>query len=192
MMSGRLEYRVFGHDLAEQRTALTTRFRSLGSEKRSDLYFAGPHHSLSYKLRDDATLDLKALVGCKGKLEHWEPRGQCNLPATGKALKAAFQDGSNLPALRPGVTYHAPDLTEEFVRNGCRTVLVRKSRTRFAADTCLAEITGLTTDTCAKYWTVAIEGRNAGDLDRLVSKLGLKKCENQSYPAWIIAQVSSI
>jgi hypothetical protein len=190
-MSGRLEFRIFGPELAKQRNILSTQFRSRGKETRSDLYFLGRHHSLSYKLRDSAALDLKELVGHEGKYEHWRPCGYCDLPDTGKAIVAAFPGNAALPDLRHGFEYHAPELTAEFVRNGFRAVLVQKSRERFSSERCLVEITRLTTDISADYWTIAIEGSNAADLDRLGSKLGLTGWENQSFPAWITAQVST-
>lgn len=190
-MSGRLEFRVFGSDLARQRTILTKQFSLRSSETRSDLYFVGPRDSLSFKLRDGAVLDLKELVGHKGKYEHWKPRGKCNLPAMGKVIEAAFQDNSALPDLRGDLEYQIRDLTAAFARTGLRPVLVQKSRNHFSAGACLAELTHLVTETTSNYWTICIEGAKPADLDLLGSKLGLTGFDNQSFPAWIAAQAST-
>lgn len=188
-MSAQLEFRIFGTDLARQRSILTTQFSPCDSETRSDLYLIGSRPALSFKLRGGAALDLKELVGHAGKYEKWQPAGWCDLPAPGKTIKAAFPD-KPLPDLRPGDEYDVSDLTAEFIRNGFRPVLVHKSREQFSAAPCLAEITRLETEFAPVCWTIAIEGGSAADLDRLGSTLELTEWENQSYPAWIAAQVS--
>ncbi|ALG92354.1 MULTISPECIES: hypothetical protein [Actibacterium] len=187
----RLEFRIFGAQLAQVRSRLAGMATPGPPERRTDVYFTPPglrHPHQTFKLRGAAALDCKRLTDTCGPFERWSPRGCVALPATGAEL-AVFSGAAGFPALDPGRTYSADDITEAFAAQGNRVFALRKIRRKFPLGGCEAEATQLEIPAGVTFWTVAIEGAARADMERVVGALGVGARRNVNYPAWIAAQM---
>jgi hypothetical protein len=182
MMMGRLEFRVFGDDLGKSRDALRQGYRVRGHEMRDDLYLLGGDPARVFKLRDASALDLKRHVAREAAFDRWEALGCVTLPATGADLAATF---TGLPSFDPARVHDAEAVVAAFVHAGHRAIPVRKERTQYEADGCLAEITRVSAGPGVTSWTVAIEGEDKAALEDLRQRLGLAAFQNVSYPQWL-------
>jgi len=182
---GRLEFRVFGAQLAEQRAALGKAFDVVERETREDLYFLGGRTSRAYKLRDGQALDLKQLVEVICGYQRWDALGFCELPASGAQIAACLDDPDNLPLPRSTGSLDALKVSTAFSRSGYIVIKVRKSRTRFDVGPCSAEMARIRLVGRPDTWTVSIEGKNAASLNQLKKALCLCELANQSYPEWL-------
>ena len=187
----RLEFRIFGAQLAQVRSRLAGHAEASATDRRRDVYFAPPglrQPHVSFKLRGGGALDCKRLAGNCGPFERWSPGGCVTLPATGADL-AVFAGAEGFPTLTPNQTYSADDIAAAFAAQGNRVFALHKTRQKFRLDGGEAEATRLETPTGAVFWTVAIEAEARTDMDRLVAAIGLTGRRNVNYPAWIAAQL---
>lgn len=132
---GRLEFRVVGAKLAEQRVALSEMSADVERETRENLYLVRTDTTRIYKLRGGKALDPSDIAGT-------------------------------------------------FERSGYIAVKTWKSRTRWKAGACLAQMTRVSLQGQPDVWTVAIEGSDTSELDRLEKTVCLRNSVNQSYPDW--------
>ena len=181
----RLEYRVFGQDLSEQRAALAAALPVLDREDRDDLYLLGGEGRTSFKLRAGAALDLKVHLGNEDGYERWRNAGRCTLPARTDEILARLAQAASLPPIARNRVHDAGSVREAFEQAGFRSVAVHKFRTRFGAGACLGEATRLVVGARTPVWTVAIEGQEIRHLDRLKHGLNLAGLPNLNYPQWL-------
>lgn len=183
-MKPRLEFRVFDTDLGDLHRAMQAAFAPLGEDRREDVYFLGADPARAWKLRDGRVLDLKCLLGTEGAFERWAPGGQVRLPAPGAEIAGAFGLRCGLPRLDPAARHDAGSVAAAFAATGAQPARAEKRRHRYDALSCRAEFV---TVTCWRGTvdSVAIEGRDRGELQDLLLRLGLRARANLSFPAWL-------
>lgn len=183
-MKPRLEFRIFDTDLSDLHRAMRKAFPCLGQDRREDVYFLGRDPARVWKLRDGQVLDLKCLLGTEGALERWAAAGRVDLPAPGAEIACTFGLRAGLPRLDPAVVHDAAAVAEAFEEDGAEAVRACKRRHLYDAVTCRAEFVTVTSWRGTAH-SIAIEGRDRGELQDLLLRLGLRDRTNTSFPAWL-------
>jgi exopolyphosphatase/guanosine-5'-triphosphate,3'-diphosphate pyrophosphatase len=178
----RWEWRTFGQEFGPAEP----RFAALGAEKvqKSDeIYLLAAGSDANVKIRDQL-LDIKLLdsVDSHG-LEQWRPVLKEPFPLV-EALVGQLRAALSLPhRMFAGAGLELDQLLAELARPGgpARIVNVAKTRTRYHAHGCVAELTHVVADG-KKVRTVAIEDEDPAKLIAAVRTMGLDGYPNISYP----------
>jgi exopolyphosphatase/guanosine-5'-triphosphate,3'-diphosphate pyrophosphatase len=178
----RWEWRTFGQDFG----AAELRIAALVAEKvehSEEIYLLATGFDANVKIRDEL-MDIKILerVDANG-LEQWRPVLKEPFPLTAPAV-AQVRSALGLPAvplLAEGLSLDR--LLDEVARSQdtVRTVIVRKTRTRYHVNGCIAELTVVIADD-KRVRTVAIEDADPAKLHAAVAAMGLDRFPNMSYP----------
>jgi exopolyphosphatase / guanosine-5'-triphosphate,3'-diphosphate pyrophosphatase len=178
----RWEWRAFGQDFgaAEQRFADLTPDRVQSSE---EIYLVAPGSDANVKIRDQL-LDIKQLehVNVDG-LEQWRPVLKEPFPLTASTV-AQVRDSLGLSTRPPtGESLSQDELLTALAPKGgpVRAVKVSKTRSRYRAHGCLAELTNVIADGTSVR-TVAIEDSDPAKVIAAVRAMGLDRYTNTSYP----------
>lgn len=189
-MTPRWEFRVVGHDLAEERAALRRLGQPGDAEERTDTYFvAPPRLDASLKLRGER-LDLKLLRDERDGLELWEPAGERAFPVAPGDLRNALLGPAGVGLALPDGPVGC-DLLLGLARAapGVRLVRVEKRRRKYRLDGVAAEFTRLTADGRPAE-SVSVEEADAARALGAVSALGLAGRRNASYQRWLVETFS--
>ena len=184
--SWRYEWRVWGTELAEQRS----RLERLGSTTRitisDELYLIGPNRRANAKIRDEV-LESKRLVDLSQGFEQWRPDISEPLPARASTVARLLADlglrrsvhGQFDEPDRAGLDDDVPDepvhrsLLVSLVTRSGLAVPVGKRRHHFTLETeARAEAVEVTVHDRVR-WSIAIESVDVDELGRLRDELGL-------------------
>lgn len=178
----RWEWRTFGQDFgaAEPRIAALVAEKVENSE---EIYLLATGLDANVKIRDEL-MDIKILerVDANG-LEQWRPVLKEPFPLTASAV-AQVRSALGLPAvplLAEGLSLDR--LLAEVARSQdtVRTVIVRKTRTRYHVNGCVGELTAVIADE-KKVRTVAVEDADPAKVLAAIAAMGLDRFPNISYP----------
>jgi exopolyphosphatase/guanosine-5'-triphosphate,3'-diphosphate pyrophosphatase len=178
----RWEWRAFGDNFG----AAEPRFKALPAEKvqtSEEVYLLASTSDANVKIRD-RLLDIKILerVDSNG-LEQWRPVLKAPFPLADSSI-AQVRAALGLPGVSSkGGTLSLDRLITEWTKSGgpVRKVNVKKTRTRYHVEGCVAELTDLVVDGIAVR-TVAIEDADPAKVIAAVSAMGLAGYLNTSYP----------
>ena len=178
----RWEWRTFGHDFG----AALDSFTPLTPEKvqhSDEVYLVARSPGVNVKIRD-GLLDIKVLerVDSNG-LEQWRPVSKEAFPLSPSAA-ASLRQALGLPqAAGASGSLSLDQLLTEIAPFGgpVRVANVSKSRNRYTAHGCTAEVTDLVVNGKAVR-TAAIEDADPAKVIAAVAAMGLGGYENTSYP----------
>jgi exopolyphosphatase / guanosine-5'-triphosphate,3'-diphosphate pyrophosphatase len=178
----RWEWRTFGQRFG----AAEAKFAALTPEQTqhgSEIYLLAADSDANVKIRD-GLLDIKLLeqIDPNG-LEQWRPVSKERFPLSASAV-ASVRKTLALPEATgtPAVVSLDQFLAEIAPPGGAVHVAsVSKTRTRYVAHGCIAEVTDVVADG-NKVRTIAIEDADAAKVVAAVRAMGLDGHENTSYP----------
>ncbi len=191
-MPPRLEFRVFGDDLAPEREILHRSAAEAEEEEfRTDIYFVVPGRiDASLKVRG-ADLDLKVLRQRRDRLELWEPAAAAEFPVAPETLEAELLGPAGVRLDLPDAPV-GRDLLLALGRAAPETRLVRieKHRRRCSLDGVAAEFTRLLVADPSvgrrPLESLAIEDTDGDRAIRAVATLKLSKRRNTSYQRFLV------
>ncbi|WP_424929757.1 hypothetical protein [Amaricoccus tamworthensis] len=185
----RYEFRVFGDAAAKSAERFGTQGNKTDFECRTDVYILFKDRlDFGLKLRADE-LDLKLLMNRHGDFELWQPVRRITMPLTGRDIAEGFlpTEMAEMPLNPDRIHDHNALLEVLGPLENVRIFRVAKERHRFAFDDHLGEVTVSRILGNGTHVTCAVEGADPTRLKDLRQELGLKDCENTSYPSFLTA-----
>lgn len=178
----RWEWRTFGDDFVGSENPFAA-FKTGGTQNSDEIYFLSPVNSENVKVRD-GLMDIKKFQRANPDgLEQWKPVLKQGFPFPAADVSKVFEVlGVELPKLSRA-EYSLDQFIQELIQpvQGMRVVKVHKIRTRYTVDGCMAELAEVIADGKRTH-TIAMELEDAAKVIATVSKLGLDRYENISYP----------
>jgi len=178
----RWEWRTFGQDFG----AAEPRFAALGAEKvqnSEEIYLLASGSDANVKIRDEL-MDIKILerVDSSG-LEKWRPVFKEPFPLAASAVARVQAALGVTPLSFSAGGLSLDQLLADLARSDgrVRVIAVRKTRTRYQVQGCVAELTDVVADGKAVR-TVAIEDADPAKVIAAVAVMRLDRFPNISYP----------
>jgi exopolyphosphatase/guanosine-5'-triphosphate,3'-diphosphate pyrophosphatase len=157
--------------------------RAVNVQESEEIYFLSAAADDNVKIRDQV-LDIKRLEHvCDRGLEQWRPVLKAPFPISAAAMATARAALGLSESTSAASALSLEELITELTSSDVivRVVKVRKTRTRYLVEGCVAERTGVRADGKAVR-TVAIEDSNAEKVIAAVRSMGLDRFSNISYP----------
>jgi hypothetical protein len=188
-IAARYEFRIWGEEL-DTTIALMRSISTAGATRESvETYLPSrASRAVNTKLRSDL-LDVKTLEQTQNGFEQWTPRLKTGFPVSSATLREELFPLWRLESPRLQRTaYTERQLIDEVVdaHDDLESITVEKRRHALTLDGCIAEVAEVVIGQRALQ-TAAIESADIDALRSAVTRAGLERAQNTSYPQIISA-----
>jgi hypothetical protein len=178
----RYEFRVWGENLALQRTILERRATPVQASSNEIYFISRATERCNAKLRDDL-MDIKVRIKEHLGLEQWKPTLKAAFPLDRSVIGAQIFPALEIqPPQLSRPHYELGEFLKEVIEADDRIAIVRLSKTRskFTLSKCRAEFTEVRFNDVTSC-TVAVESTDSDELLHTLGEIGLEGAQNVSY-----------